>query len=304
MTLENKESVGTGLSTFNISGYRFFPLENPEKYQALIKEKCLKLGIMGSVIVSPEGTNIMMAGPKEKIEIFRLFLQEELNFPPIEFRESWSREIPYNRLLIKVKKTIVAGEQYRFNQENGTPLQPEEFKKWLDEGKEMTVIDVRNDYENRVGAFECSREFGSYNFNEFPEIAQRELGHLDREKPIVSICTGGIKTEKASMVLKDMGFQQVYYLQGGIIKYFEKCGKEHYRGDCFVFDKRVAIDAQLKETGTTMCYNCRAPVTPDEQKSEQYIEEVVCPHCHQRKEQEKVSLKRRLEKQADCDHLC
>ena len=298
MTLNEKtEPSRAPLTIFNISGYVFFPLENCESYQMPVKNKCAELEIMGSIILSPEGINVMMAGVESKIQEFINFLEQDLKFPPIDYRKSFSKEIPYNRLLIKVKNYIVAGEQYKFGADNGKALEPKEFKKWLDENKEMTVIDVRNDYENRVGKFSKSVDFGSYNFNEFPQIAREKLGHLDRNETIVSICTGGIKTEKASIVLKDMGFKNVFFLKGGIIKYFEECGNDHYQGDCFIFDKRVAIDSKLQETGATMCYNCRAPVSPEEQKSPQYVPEKSCPHCFTRKEQEKISLARRLSRQ-------
>lgn len=286
-------------SVFNISGYVFFPLEKSQDYQEPIKNKCQELNIMGSIIVSPEGINVMMAGDENNIRAFVRYLEEELKFPPIDYRKSYSNSIPYNRLLIKHKSFIVAGDQYKFGADNGQALEPKEFKKWLDENKKMTIIDVRNDYENRVGKFTRASDFGSYNFNEFPEIAKKNLDHLDRNEPIVSICTGGIKTEKASIVLKEMGFKNVFFLKGGIIKYFEECGKEHYEGDCFIFDKRVAINAELKETGAVMCYNCRAPVSLEEQKSPHYVAEKSCPHCHTRKEQEKISLARRLERQAN-----
>ena len=279
---------------FNISGYRFFALEDAPSYRDGLLKKCSELNVMGSILLTPEGINVMVAGKQSDISLFKAYLVEDLGFPPIDYRGSWSEEIPYNRLLIKNKKRIIAGPDYRFDSDNGKPLTPLEFKKWLDEDRDIQVVDVRNDYENRLGAFERSEHFDMYNFNELPKVAEKHFENYDKSKPIVSICTGGIKTEKASMVLKDFGFKEVYFLQGGIIKYFEECGGDHYRGDCFVFDKRVCINSDLKEVDVEMCYACRAPLTLEDKKSPLFVEGEFCPYCEQRKGQEKVALKKRL----------
>ncbi len=279
---------------FNISGYRFFALEDAPSYRDGMLEKCKELNIMGSILLTPEGINVMIAGIQKDVESFKDYLVKDLNFPEVDYRESWSKEIPYNRMLIKNKQKIIAGPEYRFDAENGTPLTPQEFKQWLDENRDIQIIDVRNDYENRLGAFEKSKHFDMYNFNELPEVAQNYFDKFDKTKPIVSICTGGIKTEKASMVLKDFGFKEVYFLQGGIIKYFEQCGGDHFKGGCFVFDKRVCVDSNLKEIEVDMCFACRAPLTVEDKQSPLFVENEFCPYCEQRKGQEKVALKKRL----------
>jgi len=279
---------------FNISGYRFFSIADAPSYREAMLKKCEELELMGSILLTPEGMNVMLAASKENIESFKLYLTQELGFPEIDYRESWSEDVPYNRMLIKNKKKIIAGPEYRFDADNGIPLTPQEFKQWLDEDRDIQIIDVRNDYENRLGAFEKSEHFDMYNFNELPEVAQNYFDKYDKSKPIVSICTGGIKTEKASMVLKDFGFKDVYFLQGGIIKYFEEVGGDHYKGGCFVFDKRVCVDSELKEVEVDMCFACRAPLTAEDKKSPLFVENEFCPYCEQRKGQEKVALQKRL----------
>jgi UPF0176 protein len=157
------------------------------------------------------------------------------------------------------------------------------LKRWLDQGhddqgKPVVMLDTRNAFEVDVGTFENTIDYRIEKFSEFPAIIEREKEALN-DKTIVTFCTGGIRCEKAAIHMKNIGYNSVYQLEGGILKYFEQVGGVHYKGDCFVFDHRTALNPQLQETETRQCFACRAVVTPREQLSPLYIEGKSCPHC-------------------------
>jgi predicted sulfurtransferase len=179
---------------------------------------------------------------------------------------------------VRLKKEIISMGCPEIEPEKQTAphLEPVDFKQWYDEGKDMIVLDTRNDYEIRLGTFEAAMDLGIDHFRQFPE-AIKKLPESFKKKPVVTFCTGGIRCEKAAELMKREGFEQVYQLNGGIINYFEQCGGDHYEGECFVFDKRVALDPALQETQAVQCYKCREPLTIDQ------LQECgsECPYCHQ-----------------------
>ena len=188
---------------------------------------------------------------------------------------------PFSRMLIKIKQEIIA-----FGVEGVDPihrsspkLAATELKKWLDEGRRVHLLDTRNDYEIEVGTFENAIPAGVDNFRDFPDAVSRLPEEL-KDEPIVMFCTGGIRCEKAGPYMEQAGFRQVFQLDGGILKYFEDCGGDHYDGDCFVFDQRVAVDPKLQETEHTQCYICQEVVSPEDQQSEFYIAGVSCARCY------------------------
>ena len=168
-------------------------------------------------------------------------------------------------------------------------LTAKELKQWLDEGKDLTLYDVRNDYEIEVGTFKNAVPAGIDHFRLFPE-ATKQLPEETKQKPLVMFCTGGIRCEKAGPLMEEQGFEQVYQLDGGILKYFEECGGDHYEGDCFVFDKRVAVDPNLQETDADQCYACQSVLTAEQQKSPLYQPPHSCPLCHRTEEQKLQDL--------------
>jgi RluA family pseudouridine synthase len=153
------------------------------------------------------------------------------------------------------------------------------LKQWLDEGRPVTLLDTRNDYEIKLGTFKGAVAAGISHFREFPE-AVRRLPDAMKQAPVVMFCTGGIRCEKAGPLMEREGFQQVFQLEGGILKYFEECGGAHYDGDCFVFDQRVGVDPALQEAESTLCFACLSPLTTDEQQDARYVSGVSCPYCH------------------------
>lgn len=157
------------------------------------------------------------------------------------------------------------------------------LKRWLDQGhddqgKTVVMVDTRNDFEVDVGSFDNTIDYRITKFTEFPAVIEANRDALN-DKTVVTFCTGGIRCEKAAIHMQNVGFDNVYQLEGGILKYFEEVGGAHYHGDCFVFDYRTALNPQLEATDTEQCYACRAVVTPREQLSSWYVPGKSCPHC-------------------------
>lgn len=263
----------------NISGYKFIALENLADIQRMIKSECVSLGLKGTILLSHEGINIFVCGLRAGINAFYAFLPQVIN-ASIDFKESVSDTIPFKWMKVKIKNEIITmGVSSISPIDNPAPsISPELFKQWQDEGKEMVILDTRNDYEVRIGTFNHAIDLNIKNFREFPRAIE-QLPTEYKNKTMVTFCTGGIRCEKAAPLLIANGFKEVYQLDGGILKYLEKCGNAHYSGECFVFDKRIALDAQLHETPTTQCHACRQPVTLDEQNMPQYVPASSCVHC-------------------------
>jgi predicted sulfurtransferase len=234
-------------------------------------------------LISTEGVNGNLAGSAPALRLFPEFLASlNLGLTGIPFKESWSDHQPFTRMLVKIKKEIIAfGVEGIDPARNPAPyLPPQELKKWLDEKKDLILLDTRNDYEIKTGTFEGAQHLNVRTFREFA-LKASEMPEEWKKKTIVSFCTGGIRCEKAAPLLQKLGFQNVFQLQGGILKYFEECGASHYQGECFVFDYRVGVNPQLQETDTVHCCNCQFPVSAEEQQSPAYQPGISCPRCVQ-----------------------
>lgn len=231
-------------SVINISGYKFVRIYDTKALRVALRERLGALGLKGSIVLSPEGMNVMLAGDRAQIDGFYALMQQDSRFADIVFKESPSDQQPFRRLTLKCKQHIVPAE-YRVNptERTGDYIAPEMLKSWLDEGREVVLLDTRNDYEIEFGTFAGAKDFHLKQFSEFAQRAKaaQEL----KDKTVVMFCTGGIRCEKASVLALDAGFKEVYQLDGGILKYFETCGDAHYEGDCFVFDERVAVTPAL-----------------------------------------------------------
>jgi UPF0176 protein len=183
-------------------------------------------------------------------------------------------------MLVKIKKEIISMGMPEISPaiKRAPAVSPTTLKQWLDEGREVVLVDTRNEYEIRLGTFQNALAIGVDTFRAFPNKAAQLDASL-KNKTVVTFCTGGIRCEKAAPVLQNLGFTDVYQLDGGILKYFEACGGAHYDGDCFVFDRRVALNPQLEESGIVQCFNCLNPVNQVEQRSPHYALGVSCPYC-------------------------
>ena len=267
----------------NIAGYRFIDLPDRDELRAPFLEICLKLELKGTVLLSPNGINFFVAGTHEAVEQFVSFLETDERFQDIALHISYSEYQPFKRMLVRLKNEIISlgMDEIKPAERKGQYIQPKEFKKWLDEGKEVVILDTRNDYELRVGTFENAIDLDIKSFREFPE-ATKKL-EQDKSTPVVMFCTGGIRCEKASVVMENQGWENVYQIKGGILGYFKECEGAHWNGDCFVFDKRVSVNPKLEETDHVLCFECRNPLSVEEQKSEDYVIEQYCPYCIDKK---------------------
>lgn len=264
----------------NISTYKFVKLDNLEKYKELFLMTCKHHGLLGTILLSAEGINIMLAGTRAQIDVFSQFLSKDPNFFDIQFKESFSEKLPFKRMRVRIKSEIITMGIASVDRvkTTGKHIKPLEFKQWLDEGREVVVLDTRNDYEVDFGTFENAIDPKIDNFQEFPDFVDT-LDPALKEKPVVMFCTGGVRCEKASILMEQKGFKEVYQIDGGILKYFEEAGGAHWKGDCFVFDERIALNPALKPTGAKQCHVCGFPVNLDALDSPEYIPEISCPKC-------------------------
>ena len=266
----------------NISGYRFLDLPDRDSLRSQFREKCISLGLKGTILVSHNGINFFLAGTQEAIDGFISFLEEDPRLIGIPMHTSHSDYQPFRRMLVRLKKEIISlgMDEIRPVEKEGKYIDPNEFKRWLDEGKEVVILDTRNDYELRVGTFENAVDLNIKSFREFPDAVKRL--DYDKSTPVVMFCTGGIRCEKASIVMEGQGWNEVYQIKGGVLGYFKETGGEHWQGDCFVFDQRVSLDKSLLESDHQMCFKCREPLSPDDLESERYSLEEYCPYCYDR----------------------
>jgi UPF0176 protein len=233
----------------NIAAYKFVALDHLPQLRAAFKARGEELGLKGTILLAAEGINLCLAGAAANVEAFLETLCPDERFASIEVRRSWSAGQPFNRLLVKIKREIVSMRCPEVIRADPAPrLAPQELKRWLDEGRAAVLLDTRNQFEVNAGTFENTLSLGLKSFSDFPR-ATPALPEKYKDEPIVTFCTGGIRCEKAALWLIGQGFREVYQLDGGILNYFAQCGGAHFRGECFVFDQRVALDAGLRQTG-------------------------------------------------------
>jgi UPF0176 protein len=265
----------------NIAGYKFLPLADLQALRARLSARCRELALKGTILLSPEGINLFVAGPRPAINALVADLRSIDGLANFELKESPSAEQPFRRMLVKIKREIIAFgvDGIEPGRATSPKLPPRELKQWLDEGRPVTLLDTRNDYEVQLGTFENALTLGIDHFRNFP-AAVRTLPAELKQQPIVMFCTGGIRCEKAGPLMEREGFEHVYQLEGGILKYFEECGGQHYAGECFVFDHRVGVDAELAESENGLCFHCLAPLTADDLRDPRYVEGESCPSCY------------------------
>ena len=272
-------------SYVNIAAYKFITFDDTVEKRPLFLEFCQKHKLRGTVILSPEGINLFLAGKRADIDAFLGWLRADARFTDIVVKESYSEKQPFNRMLVKLKAEIITMKHPLIKPEEGRApfVGAVTLKRWLDQGhddngKPVVMVDTRNAFEVDVGTFENTIDYRINKFTEFPQVIQQHKEELN-DKTVVTFCTGGIRCEKAAIHMQNIGYDSVYQLEGGILKYFEEVGGAHYHGDCFVFDYRTALNPQLEATDTEQCYACLAIVTPREQLSPYYIVGKSCPHC-------------------------
>ena len=263
----------------NIAGYRFVDLPDRDELREPFREACQKNRLLGTILLSTEGINFFLCGDQAGIDGFLNYLESDERFVDIPLKISHSEKLAFRRMNVRLKKEIISMgmDEIRPADYTGDAISPTEFKHWLDEGRDITILDTRNDYEIRIGTFENAVDLDISTFRTFPDAVANS--DLDKEKTVVMFCTGGIRCEKASALMLNQGFQDVRQLEGGVLGYFEEVGGAHWNGDCFVFDRRVAVDPEMNVTGAEVCFACREPLTEEELNSPLYVPAVSCPYC-------------------------
>ncbi len=264
----------------NLAAYKFARLTDLKPLRERLLGLCKGWGLKGTILLSTEGVNLFVAGGQAEVEMLLAELHRIPGLETMEFKFSPGDEQPFNRMLVRIKKEIIA-----FGVEGIDPatytsprLSARELKQWLDEGRPVTLLDTRNDYEVKLGTFRGALPIGVDHFRDFPEAVRRLPEEL-KSQPVVTFCTGGIRCEKAAPFMEREGFQNIYQLDGGILRYFEECGGDHYQGECFVFDQRVGVDPGLHETESTQCFGCQTPLSAEDQSDPRYAEGSTCPYC-------------------------
>lgn len=281
----------------NIAGYKFARLTELQSLREQLLSVCKDHNLKGTILLSPEGINLFIAGTESDVSHLLEVIRQIPGLENFEAKLSLSDKKPFNRMLVRLKKEIIAfGVDGIDPVGHGSPKLPAKtLKTWLDEGRPVTLLDTRNDYEVKLGTFQNALPIGIDHFRDFP-AAVRKLPDRMKDEPIVMFCTGGIRCEKAGPFMEKEGFRNIFQLDGGILKYFEECGGAHYNGECFVFDQRVGLDPNLQETDSTQCFHCLTPLTRIEQRDSRYVPGKSCPHCYQTPaEAQEDLLKRRNE---------
>ena len=235
----------------NISAYKFVPLADATELRAQLQALTLALGLKGTILLAEEGINLFLAGPSDAVQRFVVQLHADARFADIVPKESWSAHQPFKKMLVKVKPEIIRMNHPTIRPAEGrAPAVPAAtVKRWLDqghddEGRRVVTLDTRNDFEVDQGTFDNAIDWRISKFSEFPQAVLAHKAEL-AGKTVVSFCTGGIRCEKAAIFMREAGLDHVYQLEGGILKYFEETGGAHYHGNCFVFDERRGVDADL-----------------------------------------------------------
>ncbi|CAG4915730.1 sulfurtransferase [Paraburkholderia gardini] len=278
------------MSIVNLAAYQFATLDDIVAWRPLVTDRCNALGLRGTILLAPEGINLFVAGTPEAARDFIAYLRRdplfEGRFAGLQFKESVSEKQPFRRMLVKLKREIITMKKPAIRPELGRApfVDAPTLKTWLDRGHDdagrpVVMLDTRNAFEVDVGTFDNALDYRITKFSEFPEVIEQNRADLEG-KTVVSFCTGGIRCEKAAIHMKEVGIDNVYQLEGGILKYFEEVGGAHYHGECFVFDYRTALNPQLEPTATAQCFGCRAVVSAEAQKSPLYTPGKTCPECH------------------------
>ena len=264
----------------NISTYRFAELTGLKALREELQASCKAWSLKGTILLSTEGINLFVAGAADSIDGLLARLRSIPGLEGLTPKVSLSDSQPFNRMLVRLKKEIISFgvEAVRPADYTSPKIAPKELKRWLDEGRAVTLLDTRNDYEVKLGTFKGAIDPDIKTFRGFPGFVRSLPGEL-KDQPVVMFCTGGIRCEKAGPFMEMEGFKRIYQLDGGILKYFEECGGDHYDGDCFVFDQRVGVDPALCESDHAVCFACLAPLDATDQEDPRFVQGRSCPHC-------------------------
>jgi UPF0176 protein len=279
--------------------YKFVRLENFEEVKLPLLKVMEENDVKGTLLLALEGINGTIAGSKAGIDAVLKFINNDERLAGVSFKCSYHQENPFQRTKVKLKKEIVTMgiEGIDPTLTVGTYVKPKDWNALISD-PEVLLIDTRNDYEVEIGTFKNAVNPNTETFREFPEYVAKNLDKA-KHKKVAMFCTGGIRCEKSTAYLKEQGFEDVYNLEGGVLKYLEEVPEQEtlWQGECFVFDGRVAVNHNLERGQYDQCFACRYPITEAEKTSEHYIQGVSCPRCHDKYSEEQKSSFREREKQ-------
>ena len=271
--------------------YKFVEIDDLLSLQSNLYEICEKNNIMGTILIANEGINGTISGKNNEINQTISLLKSDKRFANIEIKYSSTDKQPFHRMKVRLKKEIVTIglPEINPNKKVGTYVKPDDWNDLISD-PDVVVIDTRNKYETKIGSFHNALDPETSSFREFPDWVKKfKSSKENANKKIAMFCTGGIRCEKASSLMKEEGFEDVYHLQGGILKYLETIDKENslWNGECFVFDQRVCLTDELEVGSYKMCFACRMPITEEEMQNEKYIEGISCIYCYDKTTKEK-----------------
>ena len=287
--------------------YSFIDLSDLPQLKSEFTEFLKKQDIRGTMLIASEGINGTLAGEKSSINEFKNFLKSKNLYEAKNFKTSHCEYDPFPRLKIKLKDEIVTIGNKLVDPKKivGEYIPPEDWNQLIAD-EEVMVLDTRNTYEHSIGSFKNAIQPETTNFREFPAWLDRvQASGLDKNKKVAMFCTGGIRCEKASSLMRSKGFENIYHLQGGILNYLEKINEEDslWKGECFVFDDRVSINHKLQVGSYDLCHGCRMPITESDKNSEHYERGISCPNCFNRKTPDQKKRYAERQKQVDLAKL-
>ena len=270
--------------------YKFVELPDYAGWQAPLLALCREHGVKGTLLLAAEGINGTIAGLPQGVRAVLQWLRSDARMADLEHKESWADTPPFHRMKVRLKAEIVTMHVpgLRPAAMAGRYVPPQAWNALIRQ-PDVVVVDTRNDYEVAVGSFDGAVDPGTRSFSELPQWVEQQarpgglLAERDGKKPRVAMfCTGGIRCEKSTALLRMRGFDEVYHLQGGILKYLETVKPEDslWQGQCFVFDERVSVGHGLAQGELQLCRSCRRPLDADAMASPLFEEGVSCPHCH------------------------
>lgn len=266
--------------------YKFVSLPDFHELREPLLNFCQQNNIRGTLLLAHEGLNGTVSGSRAAVDALLAHLKTDKRFgnrfADIEYKESFEAEQPFYRMKVKLKKEIVTMGVEDIDPNNlvGTYVEAKDWNALISD-PDVTVVDTRNYYEYEIGTFEGALDPNTDSFRDLPAWAEKNLDP-NKHKKVAMFCTGGIRCEKSTAYLKQQGFAEVYHLKGGILKYLEEVPEEQslWRGECFVFDNRVAVNHKLEKGSYDLCHGCRHPITDEDKLSDLYVEGVACPRCH------------------------
>ena len=236
----------------NIAAYLFVSLNGLTELRTKMLDECQARHLKGTILLTGEGINLFLAGQEVKLRSFLDWLRADERFQALQTKDSWSEDQPFKKMLIKIKSEIIRMNHPAIRPEIGRAnfIAPQKLKEWLDRGTDdlgrpVVMLDTRNAFEVEYGTFDNALHFNIQKFTEFPAAITAHQDQLSN-KTVVSFCTGGIRCEKSGLYMREIGLNHSYQLDGGILKYFEEVGSAHFKGSCFVFDEREALEPSLK----------------------------------------------------------